>query len=80
MTNAERQAKYRMTHVRVFVGDQITATIRRLAADFDLDEVEVTRELLRFALCNNGWKLGGFPSLHKTAAQISGDVLGDGVE
>jgi hypothetical protein len=67
MTNAQRQAKYRNTHVRVFVGDQITATIRRLAADFDLGEAEVTRELLANALCNRNWRLDGFPSSRKTA-------------
>lgn len=57
-TNAERQAAYRAKAA----SDTINATIARLAHDFDMTRQEVTRELLRFALCNRKWEETGFPS------------------
>lgn len=60
MTNAERQAKFRASRAAVQVGDTMSATIKRLAGQFDLSEQEVTRELLRFALCNRNWSQTGF--------------------
>jgi hypothetical protein len=61
MTNAERQAKYRETHKAVETGTSIARTIKRFAEDFDLTEQQITRELLRFALCNRNWAQTGFP-------------------
>jgi hypothetical protein len=65
MTTAQRQAKYRASHVSVKVGDRMAETIRSLAAQFGMDQVEVVRELVRFSLCNRNWKLLGFPCAHK---------------
>lgn len=62
-TNAERQAAYRNRHVLVPAGEAIPQTIARLAKQFDLPESAVTRELLRFALCNRNWGKLGFPGL-----------------
>lgn len=51
-------------------GEQIAATIKRLADEFDLTQAEVTRELLRFALCNRNWQETGFPArLHKQTTE-----------
>ena len=55
MTNAERQRKYRSRHKSIDTGEKIAATIARFAREFDLTEDQVTRELLRFALCNRNW-------------------------
>ncbi|MCL2875462.1 MAG: hypothetical protein FWF12_04030 [Betaproteobacteria bacterium] len=60
-TNAQRQAAFRKRHQNVDAGETMTATIRRFAKDFDLTEGQVTRELLRFALCNRNWNQTGFP-------------------
>ena len=60
MTAAERQRKYRKTHKAVNAGEKITATITRFAKEFDLSEDQITRELLRFALCNRNWSQTGF--------------------
>lgn len=61
MSNAERQAAYRKRHKSVDVGESMTATISRFAKHFDLTEDQITRELIRFALCNNNWMQTGFP-------------------
>lgn len=61
MSNAERQRKFRDSHKMIETGEKISATIKRLAGEFDLTEVQVTRELLRFALCNKNWSKTGFP-------------------
>lgn len=63
LSGAQRQSKYRQSHKPVETGDQIGATIRVLADQFDLTQAQVIRELLRFALCNRNWKQSGFPSL-----------------
>lgn len=60
MTAAERQRKYRKAHKNINAGEKITATIKRFAKEFDLTEDQVTRELLRFALCNRNWSQTGF--------------------
>lgn len=62
MTNAERQARYRAQRQLIDTGERMAATIRKLAADFDLTTDEVTRHLLRFALCNRNWAQTGFPT------------------
>jgi len=61
MTNAQRQAKYWKAHVRVRVDDRIGSTVKALAESFGFFEVEVTRELIRFALANKNWWIDGFP-------------------
>jgi len=61
-SNKERQAAYRRRHAVVEVGGSIPATIKKLADQFDLTTQQVTRELLRFALCNKNWSSFGFPS------------------
>lgn len=61
MTNAQRQAAYRKRHKFVDVGETMTATIKRFAKHFDLTEDQITRELIRFALCNRNWMQTGFP-------------------
>lgn len=61
MTGAQRIAKFRKSRALVPVGDRIGATIKRLAEQFDLSELVITRELLRFALCNRNWSKAGFP-------------------
>lgn len=61
LTNAERQRRYRAQHTKVKTGGTITATIERLAKEFDLPIQAIVRELLRFALCNKNWHLDGFP-------------------
>lgn len=61
LTNAERQKRYRARHKSVDTGETMAATIKRLADQFDLTESEVTRHLLRFALCNRNWAQTGFP-------------------
>lgn len=63
LSNAQRQAHYRKTHARVKTGERMTATIRSLAEQFELDESQVTVELIRFALCNRDWRKLGFPRL-----------------
>ena len=60
MTNAQRQAKYRASRVVVPVREKMSETIKKLADEFDLTESQVTRELLRFALCNRNWSRAGF--------------------
>lgn len=61
LSNAERQREYRKRHKSVDIGENMTATIKRFAKEFDLSEDQVTRELIRFALCNNNWGKTGFP-------------------
>jgi len=61
-SNAERQKAYRARHKSVDVGESMTATIKRFAKHFELTEDQVTRELIRFALCNKNWMQTGFPS------------------
>lgn len=60
-SNAERQRAYRKRHKSVDVGESITQTIKRFAKQFDLTEDQITRELIRFALCNKNWGQSGFP-------------------
>lgn len=60
MSNAERQRRYRARHKSIDTGEKIAATISRFAKEFDLTEDQVTRELLRFALCNRNWNQTGF--------------------
>ena len=62
LSNTERQRRFRQSHKTIETGERIGATITRLAQEFDLSELEVTRELLRFALCNRNWRQTGFPS------------------
>lgn len=62
LTNAERQARWRAKRKTVETGERMAATITRLAHEFDLTEDEVTRHLLRFALCNRNWMQTGFPT------------------
>lgn len=62
LSNAERQRRFRAQRKNVLVGEKISATISRFAAEFDLTEDQVTRELLRFALCNRNWGKTGFSS------------------
>lgn len=62
LSNADRQRRFRKCHKTIETGERIGATITRLAQEFDLSELEVTRELLRFALCNRNWSRTGFPS------------------
>lgn len=63
LTNAERQARWRAKRKTVETGERMAATITRLAQAFDLTEDEVTRHLLRFALCNRNWMQTGFPTI-----------------
>lgn len=56
-STAERQAAFRLRQS----SDQMEATIKRLAEQFDLSASEVKRRLLRFALCNRNWSQTGFP-------------------
>lgn len=65
LTAAQRQARFRARHKFVDTGERIGATITKLAEQFDISELEVTRHLLRFALCNRNWKQTGFPSSTK---------------
>lgn len=60
LSNAERQKRWRQKRAMVVTGDRIAATIKRFAKEFDLTEEQVTRELLRFALCNRNWARTGF--------------------
>lgn len=62
LSNAERQRRYRESRKIVKTGEKIAATISRFAREFDLTEDQVTRELLRFALCNRNWARTGFSS------------------
>lgn len=62
-TNAERQTAFRKRHVLVDAGGSIPQTIERLAAQYGLTKDQVTRELLRFALCNKNWGRFGFPGV-----------------
>lgn len=64
-TGAQRQKAYRQRHAIVPAGDLIPATIKALADQFGLTIPQVTRELLRFALCNKNWKRDGFPGCIK---------------
>jgi hypothetical protein len=57
MTNAERQAAWRKQRITINTGERMTATIEGLAKDFDLTRDEVTRKLLRFALCSRPCKM-----------------------
>lgn len=61
LSNAQRQAKYRACHKSVDTGERMSATIERLADQFDLSVSYVTRELIKFALCNRNWAQTGFP-------------------
>lgn len=61
LSNKERQERYRQKHRSVETGERMAATITRLAEQFDMSESEVTRELIRFALCNKKWSETGFP-------------------
>ena len=61
LSNSERQAKFRKTRRLVETGEKIGATIKRFSRDFDVSEAYITRELLRFALCNKNWQQTGFP-------------------
>lgn len=70
LSNSERQRRWRKSHKTIEAGDQISATIKRLADQFDLSDAQVTRELLRFALCNRNWAQTGFP-LSVTKKEIS---------
>lgn len=63
MTNAERQARFRAKRQQIETGERMAATIRKLADEFDLTTDEVTRHLLRFALCNRNWSQTGFPTM-----------------
>ena len=67
LTNAQRLARYRARHKHIETGERIGATITALSKQFDLSELVITRELLRFALCNQNWKQTGFPSLREAA-------------
>lgn len=60
LSNAERQRKFRAERKTVKTGEKIAATIKRFADEFDLTEDQITRELLRFALCNRNWANTGF--------------------
>ena len=62
LSNAERQRRHRQKCAKVETGERMAATIKRLADQFDLSEAEVTRHLIRFALCNRNWTETGFPS------------------
>jgi len=61
-TGAQRQRAFRNRHAVVGVGDLIPSTIKRLSEQFEMPVSVVTRELLRFALCNRNWSQLGFPS------------------
>jgi len=61
LTNAEKQARFRKRHLIAETGETMNSTICRLAEQFDLPIAAVTRELLRFALCNRNWAQEGFP-------------------
>lgn len=61
LTNSERQARWREKRKTVDIGEKISATIKRFSREFDLTEDQITRELLRFALCNRNWSKTGFP-------------------
>jgi len=63
LSNAERQARFRAKRQQIETGERMTATIRKLADEFDLTTDEVTRHLLRFALCNRNWSQTGFPTV-----------------
>lgn len=65
MTAAQRQAKYRKTHFAYDLGPKIGATIKRLSKEFDLNEDQIVRHLLAFALCNRNWSQSGFPTVKK---------------
>lgn len=67
LTNAQRQARYRARHKHIETGERIGATITALAKQFDLSEPVITRELLRFALCNRNWKQTGFPQSQRSS-------------
>ena len=69
-TGAQRQKEYRKRRALVPAGEAMPATIKRLADQFDLSSAQVTRELLRFALCNRDWSRLGFPSL---VTEITGE-------
>ena len=60
LTNAERQRKHRASRKTVAIGETIAETITRFSREFDLTEDQITRELLRFALCNRNWSKTGF--------------------
>lgn len=63
LSNAERQRRFRARHTYVETGERIGSTIKKLSDQFGIDELTITRELLRFALCNKNWSQSGFPSL-----------------
>lgn len=62
LTAAQRQAKFRASRLQVNLGETMTETVKRLAADFDLSTDEVMGHLVRFALTNHQWSKTGFPS------------------
>ena len=64
MSNKERQRKYRQRHKSVDIGERMNLTITKLAKAFDLTEDQVTKELIRFALCNRNWQQTGFPGVN----------------
>ena len=70
MTNAQRQAKYRATHIRIPVSPKVARTIRKFAADFARDEAEILEGLIQFALLNNNWWVNGFPPARKKPAPL----------
>lgn len=61
-SDAERKAAYRAGKSRIDYTDkpEITATISRLAEQFEVGQNEVLQELVRFALCNRDWARMGF--------------------
>lgn len=67
LSNSERQRRYRESRKLVKTGEKIAATIARFAQEFDLTEDQITRELLRFALCNRNWSRTGFSSTNEKA-------------
>jgi len=67
LSNAERQRRFRENRKLVKTGEKISGTIARFAKEFDLTEDQITRELLRFALCNRNWARTGFSSSNEKA-------------
>ena len=76
LTPAERQSRYRRHRQFIDTGERMRLTIKRLAEQFDLSESDITRALLRFALCNRNWAQTGFASLpEKKQAPYGAHVL-----
>lgn len=63
-TNAQRQAEWRARHRPVDLGAVMSRTVQELAESFDLDQGEVIRELVRFALTNKDWRKLGFSGIY----------------